>query len=59
MLRFAYDQISKKRLLALILAGLVWAGGKAMAMPVEVDSATKGMPGRVKASCFRYRYGHR
>lgn len=49
MLRFAYDQISKKRLLALILAGLVWAGGKAMAMPVEVDSATKGMPGRVES----------
>lgn len=40
----------QKRLIALALAGLVWIGGNAMAMNVDVDSATKDMPGKVEST---------
>ena len=46
---FKYTE-PQKRLIALALAGLVWMGGNAMAMNVNVDSATKDMPGKVEST---------
>ena len=46
---FKYTE-PQKRLIALALAGLVWIGGNAMAMNVDVDSATKDMPGKVEST---------
>ena len=47
---FSHSQKSKKQLIALALTGLVWIGGNAMAMNVNVDSATKDMPGKVEST---------
>ena len=47
---FKCIQEPQKRLIALALAGLVWIGGNAMAMNVDVDSATKDMPGKVEST---------
>ena len=46
---FKYTE-PQKRLITLALAGLVWIGGNAMAMNVDVDSATKDMPGKVEST---------
>lgn len=42
--------MKKKMIMALALAGSLWLGGTAMAMDVNVDSATKGMPGKVEST---------
>ena len=44
--------MKKKMMMALALAGSLWLGGTAMAMDVNVnvDSATKGMPGKVEST---------
>lgn len=43
-------QEPQKQLIALALAGLIWIGGNAMAINVDVDSATKDMPGKVEST---------
>lgn len=50
MKMFRHSQKSKKQVIALALTGLVWIGGNAMAMDVNVDSATKNMPGKVEST---------
>lgn len=50
MKMFRHSQKSKKQVIALALTGLVWIGGNAMAMNVNVDSATKNMPGKVEST---------
>ena len=50
-----YDKLyvpakTQKQLITFALAGLVWIGGNAMAMNVNVDSATKDMPGKVEST---------
>ena len=47
---FKCIQEPQKQLIALALAGLVWIGGNTMAMNVDVDSATKDMPGKVEST---------
>ena len=47
---FRHSQKSKKQVIALALTGLVWIGGNTMAMDVNVDSATKSMPGKVEST---------
>lgn len=42
--------MKKTKLLALALAGCLWMGGNAMAMDVNVDSATRDMPGKVEST---------
>lgn len=43
---FRHKHKSKKQLLTLALMGLMCIGGNAMATQVNVDSATKDMPGK-------------
>ena len=47
---FRHTQKSKKQLLTLALMGLMCIGGNAMATQVNVDSATKDMPGKVEST---------
>ena len=51
--------MKKKMMMALALAGSLWLGGTAMAMDVNVDSATKGMPGKVESTFFPCLSRHR
>jgi len=43
------QNMKKKSIVALALAGCLWMGGGAMAMDVNVDSATKDMPGKAES----------
>ena len=47
---FKGKEKSKKQLLTLALMGLMCIGGNAMATQVNVDSATKDMPGKVEST---------
>ena len=47
---FKGKEKSKKQLLTLAVMGLMWIGGNAMATQVNVDSATKDMPGKVEST---------
>lgn len=47
---FRHKHKSKKQLLTLALMGLMCIGGNAMATQVNVDSATKDMPGKVEST---------